>query len=172
MRRSITLIIILFCIACNTSKQKDESNKPYDSAAKDESSKPSHTVAKDEWKSFNRASAFEVLGHKKNNDYPSSKADTAMCKNWALNSQNIEQIIKDSEPISGPDWHHLFDHLPCSITGQLKQENRTFEFQINGGSWLTIKNNDSTTYFGYFKLNGDKLFVSQPMNVNEEEEND
>jgi hypothetical protein len=158
MRQLINLTIILTFVSCDISKQKNDNyNKSQD------------IVAKDNLNNFNHADIFEILNHKKTNDYPSSETDTTICMTWTLTAKHIEQIIKDSELISGPDWHHLFEHLPCSITGQLKQKDRTFEFQINGGSWLTVMNNDTTIYFGYFKPDSDDLFISRPMDIESEE---
>ena len=158
MRRLIYFTLISTFISCDSSKHNNDD----DSTTKD-------TVAKGEATNFEKGDEFAILSFKETHDYPSSETDTTICETWTLNVKDIEKIIKESETISGPDWHHLFDHLPCSITGQLKQTNRTYGFQLNAGSWLTVMNNDTTIYFGYFKQDGDKLFMSTPVNLEDEE---
>lgn len=158
MRQLINLAIILNFISCDSSKQKDDTN-----------TNSQDTVNKDNVTNFDNADLFEIVKYRKTNDYPSSETDTTICKTWTLTVKEIEKIIMDSEIIRRPDWHHLFEHLPCSIKGQLKQIDKTFEFQINGGSWLTIMNNDMPIYFGYFKQDGDELFISTPMDIQSEE---
>jgi hypothetical protein len=106
---------------------------------------------------------FEIFNIKRTSNYPSSSTDTTICNGWTLTASEIHAIIKQSEVISGPEWHHQFDHLPCAISGQLKQRSTTFDFQINGGSWLTITCGYSTQRFGYLKTDNEALFISSPL---------
>ena len=158
MKRLICLSVFLTSISCESSKNGDASN----SNSKD-------TIATDPAVVFDKEGAVEMLNFKRTNDYPSSETDTAICRTWSLSSKDIEKLIKECTAINRPDWHHLFEHLPCSITGKLRQGNKTFDFQVNGGAWLTITATDTTMYFGYFKNDGDKLFLSTPMNTENEE---
>jgi hypothetical protein len=112
---------------------------------------------------FRTKHPFEILSTKRTSNYPSSSTDTTICNGWTLTTSEIHAIINASEMISGPEWHHHFDHLPCSISGQLKQHGTTFDFQINGGSWLTITSGDSTERFGYLKADSEGLFISVPL---------
>ena len=58
MRQLINLTIILTCVSCDISKQKDDNyNKSQD------------MVAKDNLNNFNQTDIFEILNHKKTNDY-------------------------------------------------------------------------------------------------------
>jgi hypothetical protein len=152
------LIFLLNFISCDSSKKEHESQ----SQVKD-------TIPGQPAVIFDKSKAVEILNFRRTNDYPSSEKDTTICRSWALLGEDIEKILKTSEAITGPDWHHLFEHLPCSITGQLRQTNKTFDFQINGGAWMTISDRDTTLYFGYFKKDGDMIFISTPMDPENEE---
>jgi hypothetical protein len=103
---------------------------------------------------------FEILNFQKINNYPSSMEDTSICKSWSLSEGDIEKIFQNSKPLSGPDWHHLFDHLPCAITGRLIQNDKTYDFSINGGSWLTVSNSDTSLMFANFNNINESLFLS------------
>lgn len=150
--------MLVTSISCEISKKEHVSNSDSKDAI---AAQPNVVFVKD--------GAIEILNFKRANDYPSSEKDTTICKNWNLSVNDIKKLIKESEAINGPDWHHLFEHLPCSTTGQLKQANQTFDFQINGGAWMTITDSDTTLYYGYFKKDGNKLFISTPMDAENEE---
>lgn len=155
MKRLTCLIVFLITISCGDSKKVEERNN---NSSKEKILAQSPVL-------FDKEGAVEILDFKMTNDYPSSEKDTTICKSWNLSTNDIEKLINESEAINGPDWHHLFEHLPCSITGKLKQTNKTFGFQINGGAWMTITDNDTTLYYGYFKKDGDRLFISTPMDA-------
>jgi hypothetical protein len=108
---------------------------------------------------FDLNKEFEVLEIIKSNDYPSSDNDTTVCLNWDLNKLEIEKIIRQSKPISGPDWHQLFGHYPCSIHGKLLQDSVEFKYSINSGAWVTISSPDTTLMFGSFNKENNKYFL-------------
>lgn len=109
---------------------------------------------------FNRKGDFTIEEIIKSNNYPSSDPDTTYCINWTLSKLEIEKIIKDSKSIKGTEWHHLFEHLPCQMHGELLQEDRTFKFSINSGAWVRIRTLDTTLVFGSFKEENNKYFLS------------
>ena len=147
-------LTILTWMSCDNSKSHTVTDEKRDNSEA--------TVAKCQ-PPFRTKYPFEIFNIKRISNYPSSSTDTTICNGWTLTTSEIHAIIKESEVISGPEWHHQFDHLPCSILGQLKQRSTTFDFQINGGSWLTITCGDSTQRFGYLKTDSESLFISAPL---------
>ena len=117
---------------------------------------------------FNKG--FEILELEKSNDYPSSDKDTTACINWTLDKLEIERIIQQSKPISGPEWHHLFGHYPCRIHGKLLQGSTEFEYSINSGAWFTVSSPDTTLMFGSFKEENNKYFLDSAWTEEEMEE--
>jgi hypothetical protein len=120
---------------------------------------------------FDFSKDFEILELQKSNDYPSSDTDTTACIQWTLNKLDVEQIIKESKPISGPEWHHLFGHYPCRIHGKLLQDSTEFEYSINGGAWFTVSSPDTTLMFGSFKEENNEYFLDSAWTEEEMEEN-
>jgi hypothetical protein len=113
-------------------------------------------------KGFDNKYEFQILSKTKLNDYSASYADTAICKHWDLDKVQITNIIKGSNPITGPEWHYQFDHLPCSINGKIIQNEQEYEYSINGGAWFMIHVKDTSFIFGSFSTENDKYFLSEP----------
>ena len=109
---------------------------------------------------FDNKQAFEIVGILRSNDYPSSDSDTSTCITWILTESNIKHLIKEARPISGSQWHDLFEHFPCQIHGSLIQNSTAYQYSINSGAWLTISSADTTVRFGSFKRENDKYFLS------------
>jgi hypothetical protein len=108
---------------------------------------------------FDVNNEFEIIDFKKSNDYPSSDTDTTVCLKWDLNKFEVKKLIKESRPISGPEWHHLFGHYPCRIHGKILQNHNEFEFSLNSGAWLTVSSSDTTLMFGSFNEENNKYFL-------------
>ena len=118
---------------------------------------------------FNPTQTFEIMNFKQYSDYPSSDPDTSYCTNWKLTDKDINNILVNSKPISGQEWHILFSHLPCVYSGTLTQNDTEFKFEINGGSWLTISA-DTTTYYGDLDATLSELFLDDAWQEGEGEE--
>ncbi len=94
--------------------------------------------------------------------------DTTQCDNWLLTIPQVDELLGQLEPISGEDWHHLFEHLPCQIFGQVDQRGVSYCFSINGGSWATVTSHDTTLYFGDLKGEYKNLFLRTAWNPDQE----
>jgi len=64
---------------------------------------------------------FKVVNYNKVIDEQIKDVDTLSCNQWKLNSLDIEKVIKESKPISGYEWHHLYGHFTCEYEGKLLQ---------------------------------------------------
>jgi hypothetical protein len=167
MKRLFTIFTILTLFSCDNSKSHgNEVTQVSDTIASLE--KVDHEINVRS-SSFKLNDSFVILKMDKSLDRQSSLKDTTICNNWTLTNNEAHRIINDSEIISGPDWHHLFDHLPCSYSGQLGQNDITFEFEINAGSWLAVTRGDSTVRLGNFKKENESLFLSTAMNSESEQ---
>lgn len=111
---------------------------------------------------FNSTQTFDIINTKNSSNYPSSDNDTTQCTNWILSNDDIKRIIKDSRLINGPEWHYIFEHFPCNISGQLKQNDNSINFRINAGAWLTLELIDTTVYLGVFDKKYRHLFLYGP----------
>lgn len=110
--------------------------------------------------SFNLNNPFKIIEIKKHAYQMAEEPDTLGCDDWELQEFEIKKIIQESRPINGPEWHHLFDHLPCTIEGLLIQDSVQFEFSFNGGSWFTITSADTSITYGSFDEENRKFFLS------------
>lgn len=108
---------------------------------------------------FDLNNDFEVLTLQKSNDNPSSQTDTSICVKWTLNELQVKKILKESKPITGPEWHYMFGHYPCRIYGNILQDSVEFEYSINSGAWFTISSSDTTLLFGSFEEENNKYFL-------------
>ncbi|NQY31299.1 MAG: hypothetical protein HRT69_17765 [Flavobacteriaceae bacterium] len=109
---------------------------------------------------FDSNESFKITKINKDNNYPSSSSNIKICKDWKLSKKDIREIIKSSKSINGPEWHHLFDHLPCNYYAILNQNETDFNLSINGGSWFTISSQDTTVRYGSFNDENNKYFLS------------
>ena len=114
-----------------------------------------------------RTEPFEILEITKSADYPSSDSDTTKCIPWVLTKTDIQKIIRDADTINGPEWHYLFSHLRCVISGTLIQNGVIYDYWMNGGAWFSVSGGGVQTNYGSFKKEHEHLFLTT---VWEEEE--
>ncbi len=117
---------------------------------------------------FMRSEPFGLRLITSNRQYPSSAKDTTICNNWLLSLPQISELISQLTPLSGEDWHHLFEHLPCQVVGELDQDGVSYSFSINGGSWSTVTSKDTTIYFGDVTGRFKSSFITAAWNPEEE----
>ena len=91
-----------------------------------------------------------------------------MCHNWLLTAPQLQELIYKLDPISGEDWHHLFEHLPCQIIGEIDQNGAPYCFAANGGSWVSISSSDTTLYFGDLQGRFRERFIRTAWNPEQE----
>ena len=165
MHKLTLLIIFSILSSCNLKKEKAKLSKQQISDSIQLISKSKvdkfkvDTVLSETIELFDLNNEFEILTVKKSNNYPSSENDTSDCLNWNLNKKIIKSIIVESKTINGPEWHHLFGHLPCKIEGQLRQGNNNYAYSLNSGAWFSISSPDTTLLFGSFKNENDQYFL-------------
>jgi len=117
---------------------------------------------------FQPTAPFRVLSITRNLNAPSSSRDTSKCEGWSLTDEQCSKVLAGSSPISGPEWHHLFEVLPCQVEGELSQGGSLFGFGINAGSWISVSCGDTSLLFGDMDKRFKELFVI-PVWVEEEE---
>jgi hypothetical protein len=110
---------------------------------------------------FDKNKNFEILNSKRGITEQSSDKDTTKCNGWTIPQTIILSIIKDSKVISGGEWHDDFGVYRCIITGQLRQNELTYKYEINGGSWIYIFCNQQTIILGSYKKEYEKYFIDK-----------
>ena len=88
--------------------------------------------------------------------------DTLKCNNWTLNEKEIENIIKNSEPIDGTTWDLSFLVLSCTKSVNVVQNGQHFTVALNAVSFFSVSNGDTTVLFGDFKKSDKKYFLEGP----------
>ena len=91
------------------------------------------------------------------------------CDKWNLDKTSIEKIIKISKPISGEEWHHLYDVWPCYHVGEVNINGKEFSYSVNGGSYIFISSSDTTFLYGCTDKRYEKYFLSKVWNPEKEE---
>ena len=105
---------------------------------------------------------FSVVSMFKTTTSQSSLTGTGMCKKWKLNKNQVIEIIQHSVLIDGTIWDLEFDVLPCIYKGVLIQNSKKFNFEINAGSWLYIKDGNRTMILGNYTREDQIYFLSFP----------
>lgn len=77
-------------------------------------------------------------------DGPALAAD---CRQWSLTRRQAETYFRLSKPITMAEAHD-FDTLPCAITGKLRVEGRTWDFEINAGATAVWRSGADLRMFG------------------------
>ena len=116
---------------------------------------------------FDKDRRFEIVDLTYRISSQSSSTDTVRCKDWKVEPQDVERILQDAEVISGEDWHHRFDVLPCEARGKIVQEGRNYDFEMNAGAWFTVIFSDTTIKLGNFRKEHEQYFLSGAWTVEE-----
>jgi hypothetical protein len=148
---SISLLILVFITNCSTPHLSKENH---------------HTLIEESVKvapKFDPKKSFQVASASPDITTSSSSIDTIRCTDWTLGKAKIQSIISRGEIVNGPDWHHLFDVLPCIIVGEIEQDKSIYQYEMNGGSWIYIRSPDTTFILGIFSTEEKKYFLSSPM---------
>ena len=106
------------------------------------------TLQKDSSALFDPKLEFEIIRLKLSTSQRYSAEDTSMCSEWSLDQNEAIRVIKGFEPIDVHTRHHTYDHLPCTVDGQLRQGNKQYDYSINAESWLIISDADTFLIFG------------------------
>ncbi len=112
---------------------------------------------------FDYTKDFEIKSIVKTVDHSSSLQDSSICRSWMLNASEIRKLVKSSTPISRPEQHYYYDHLPCQLSGRIVQHSNEFTIAINSGAWWTLSSSDSTLIFGVVDASHFKYFLSEPL---------
>lgn len=77
-------------------------------------------------------------------DGPALAAD---CRQWSLTRRQVETYFRLSKPIAMVEAHE-FDTLPCTISGKLRADGRTWDFEINAGATAMWRSGTDLKMFG------------------------
>ncbi|RLD64307.1 MAG: hypothetical protein DRI84_08790 [Bacteroidetes bacterium] len=113
---------------------------------------------------FSPLEEFNITELKKAHmEIPNKDSITKLCPEWSLSTQQITKIIRESEKIQPQIWHYQFDFLPCTMSAKIEQGNKVYELEVNAGAWFIISVNDSSLYYGSYKIENEGLFLSKPL---------
>lgn len=83
------------------------------------------------------------------------------CKDWNLNADIIEQILKGSEEIGSlREWYTDYSVFPCYYTGELLIDGKRAAYSINAGAFSHIEFADSVMSLGYARKDYKRYFPS------------
>lgn len=117
---------------------------------------------------FDLKKDFKITSNQKVIDKKYSKQDQLICADWNIEKQNLKKIMQSMQSIQGREWHYLFDHFACEISGELIQNKNVFKYSINSGSWMTVYNQDTVMRFGDTKKLNEALFISPVLELEDE----
>lgn len=115
-------------------------------------------------RSLKKIKSFEILSAARYSDSLASAEEDfyAGCKKWALTNKQIEQTFLASEQISGPEWHYLYNVLPCYYKGVVRINGVRLLFSVYSGSYFFVSGKDTLFIYGYTGKKYRKLFLSEP----------
>ncbi|WP_156963000.1 hypothetical protein [Aerolutibacter daejeonensis] len=71
----------------------------------------------------------------------------ATCQRWTLTPAQVERFFAISQRYSDSPYGSFYQ-LPCDISGTILVEQRTWEFQINGGGTATWVRGNEVRHWG------------------------
>lgn len=81
------------------------------------------------------------------------------CEKWTLTAEQIVQVLRTSKELWGEEWLHLYEVLPCSVTGTVNINGKLARFEVNAGASTALFFKDSTVRLGYAKPDFKKYFL-------------
>ena len=73
--------------------------------------------------------------------------EEAACLGWRLDPSQVERFFELSERFE-ENPYEAFYQVPCSVSGELQAEGRSWRFRINGGATATWSSGDEVRYWG------------------------
>lgn len=113
-------------------------------------------------KRFDNQQPFEIVSFINTVNKNTTDTDTLKCSSWTVSKMEIEKIIKNSEPIDGTTWDLSFLVLTCTKSVSVVQNGQQFNVEINGASFFSVNNGDTTVLFGDYKKSDRKYFIEAP----------
>ncbi|KAA2238595.1 hypothetical protein F0L74_20440 [Chitinophaga agrisoli] len=68
------------------------------------------------------------------------------CAKWKLDANQVIDILKNSPQMGAHILHYAFSQLHCSMEGTVAIDNKEYKFEVNAGSYVILRNNDTTYY--------------------------
>ena len=160
----LSCLALLFFNSCTKESQLSEGEKEQEKPEliSDSSNESENAEAQSEATFFNPQLDFSILDISRPHDYPSSLDDSSICEGWELSENEITEIIRGAQEISGVLWDFSFDHLPCNHRAILVQGQKEYNLSLNGGSWMSISSPDSSIRMGVFDKKFEPYFLSEP----------
>ncbi len=110
-------------------------------------------------KRFDNHQPFEIISLTSSLNKRTTDTATSKCSRWTLTKSDIENIIKNSEPIDGTTWDLSFLVLACTKSVTVVQNEQQFCLEINAASFFSVKYGDTTVIFGDYKKSDRKYFI-------------
>lgn len=86
--------------------------------------------------------------------------DYQKCKTWSLTINEFKKVIREFKSMSSELQYLSYSYMLCEKKGEIKIDNILFDYWLNAGSTLTMKNNDTTLYFGCPSKKCKKYFIT------------
>lgn len=109
---------------------------------------------------LNQIRHIKVLSINKENREDSSSEDYRPCKEWLLTTRQIEFVIAKFEQMTSEKQYLLYSFYKCQISGEIKIDSSRYKYWIGAGGTLTLKNGDTTLYYGCSDKKCKEYFVS------------
>jgi hypothetical protein len=103
---------------------------------------------------------IEVMTVEKEIENDNTSEDNGKCKTWSLTAKQIESIIRKFKSMSSEEQYLAYSFYQCRISGEIKIDQVKYRYWIGAGGTLTLKNNDTSLYFGCADKKSEKYFIS------------
>jgi hypothetical protein len=95
------------------------------------------------------AKNIEILSINKELDKNSNdEVDYSKCKSWSLTIDQLKKIIRNFKSIASEDQNYSYSYMPCGIKGKIRIDTTEFEYWLNAGATLTLRNKKTEYHFG------------------------
>lgn len=113
----------------------------------------------------------EIYSAKCQDEYSIDEKVSGRDKNWSLRRKDIDEIMKLSSEITENEWYFSYPVTPCNIDiKNYSYKEKKYNIQINGGSYLSLFDGQTTIILGCDLPNCKKFFLRTKENMNEEED--
>ena len=146
----IIIVLILLCFICCTSKKQSELS------SQEEKIREEYMWSLSDSGRLSNKREIKLLSYKKGKADSSAEDDTTyirLCAEWQLDSLDILEILKSSEPTEFMVIDVLCSVLPCEYTGEAIINGKQYKYWINAGGFTALWRDNNAFYLIYEKEN-------------------
>jgi hypothetical protein len=104
----------------------------------------------------NRVSTLEIISiNKVDTENPSNAA----CVQWKMNKSDILKSFQKMRRVTSAEWGGECYVYSCSYIGKAKYQGRTYDIEVNAGSYISLTETDGEKTLYFIERNASRSFI-------------